>query len=155
MRADASWRRMYPVQPPAKIEKVVSKGGCRCGTENIEMGRVKDEFWAQVKNGGIMMGGLWDLVVLVIDSKPDPEFFVEWMMFPVVVKDGDDEEEEDTWDGGGWRDGEAGWKHWRVVPAQGDAVAIHVDHSRVCYPEPAVPCGLLIAECDERMIAYE
>jgi hypothetical protein len=166
MREDASWRRMYPVQPPARIEKVVKTGGCQCVGETKKTGWVKEGFWAQEEKGGVIMGGLWDLLVHVIDSEPYGEFFVEWMMLPVVVKDGDDDEdefwegEEDelpviVWDGGGWRDGAARWKHWKVVPAQRNAITIHLDHSRECFPGAAVPCGLLIAECNKGIIAYE
>ena len=164
MREEATWRRMFPIQPQARIEKVVRKGGCRCVGNERRTGWVRGEFWDQEKENGVRMGGLWDLVMHVLDTEPLGEFFVEWMMFPVVIKVGDDEwddpeyegEIDPIWyDGRGWKDGAAGWKHTEIVPAQRNAITIHNDHSRECFPGSPVPCGLSIIGFAENMIVYE
>ncbi|KAL2066595.1 hypothetical protein VTL71DRAFT_2666 [Oculimacula yallundae] len=174
LREDASWRKMFPVQPPAMVEGVKKCGGCQCaGNEWINMS-VKEEYWNQEKEGGLRMGGLWDLLVHILEGEPqrDREFFVEWMMFPVMVPMDDDDEAyiEPEWtdDEAGereeneetlatitgleWRSGEAVRKNWMIVPAKKNAIVFHNDHSRECYPSSPAPSIMKITAVNEDVL---
>jgi hypothetical protein len=73
LRPEASWRRMSPTQPPAKIGTVASVGGCGAFFTNVE-GVIRDSF----QERSATMGLLWDLVMHLIDSGPYST--VQWHM---------------------------------------------------------------------------
>lgn len=81
LRPNASWRTMYPVQPPAKIEQVILDGYCctdRCIVEETTINPALQYSQAS----GTLMGLLYDVVIQLLDSQSVPSFFVQWHMVP-------------------------------------------------------------------------
>jgi hypothetical protein len=85
LRADASWRHMFPVQPPTKLEVIKINThekaiGSRFRAFDARIGSQYD----QLQSEGLRMGLLYDLVTQLDAMHPDPTFFVHWQMFPLV-----------------------------------------------------------------------
>jgi F-box domain len=145
MRPEASWRRMFPVQPPAKIEHVTLRGGCYCSGEERTEGAIRDEFQT-LQGNGATMGFIWDVTVHLMDSVPEGTFYVQWHMFPQVDKEGIETDVE--------RDVvEVSDGVLKVVLEKG--ITLQIGQSFSCYPKAPVPCELTVADCDPRIIEYE
>ncbi|VUC29138.1 unnamed protein product [Clonostachys rosea] len=84
LRPDASWRRMFPVQPPAKLDeiKIFSYDWCLYQASRRARTRLGREL-QPMQETGIRMGLLYDLIVHFNSLHPDPEFYVHWEMFPL------------------------------------------------------------------------
>jgi len=82
LRADASWRRMYPVQPPARIDSVVANGWCCTLEEDVTLGEISARF-EHLQEGGARMGLIYDILVQLPDNHDDSGVFIEWHMFPM------------------------------------------------------------------------
>jgi len=80
LRVDASWRRMYPVQPPTKIDLLL-EGSCSCNLIYEREGMISDEF-AFVQEFGASMGLIYDIVVYLLDEAIDSAFSIQWHIFP-------------------------------------------------------------------------
>ncbi|KAL3423895.1 f-box domain protein [Phlyctema vagabunda] len=84
VRPEASWRRMFPVQPPAKIDHIEEATDCGCGAI-IEKGPLASDL--QYLHGvGAPMGLIMDIIVQDIDDW-DGYFHIEWHMFATLNKD--------------------------------------------------------------------
>ncbi|KAG4440604.1 hypothetical protein IFR05_003921 [Cadophora sp. M221] len=87
MRADASWRRMYPMQPARPVGRLEMWGGCQCGGSAMEVWGVREKFLGRQSGqeregggsggGGARMGFLYDLIVWISDEWPAVEFWVD------------------------------------------------------------------------------
>lgn len=99
LRRDASWRRMFPVQPPAKLNtiKVISYDTCIHSSGSGFRARIGGQH-QHLQDPGIKMGLLFDLMAQLDSLHPDSSFFVHWQMFP--LGDGTDEwqQHDDQWD---------------------------------------------------------
>ncbi|VUC20485.1 unnamed protein product [Clonostachys rosea] len=106
---DASWRRMFPVQPPAKLETITINRYDSCVRSACETlpTRIGSKH-QHLQEPGIKMGLLFDLLVRMDMMHPHTAFFVHWQMFS--LENGTDvwNEEYDEEDGewgllGYWR----------------------------------------------------
>ena len=84
LRPEASWRKMYPVQPPAKIVGVKTAGSCGCAWERGEA-KLGDPFH-QLQENGATMGLIYDVLIYLVEGvgRQGGGFFVEWHMFPLI-----------------------------------------------------------------------
>jgi hypothetical protein len=86
LRTDASWRRMFPVQPPVKIDAVVWSGEMCCYEGNTEQhGSVS----AESQKAGATMGLIWDTIFGFHDLMEYSwvsTFFVDWGCFRRVFE---------------------------------------------------------------------
>lgn len=79
LRSDASWRSMYPVQPPARVEKVILDGWCCTGRFIIELAKINPEL-QESQAPGALMGLIYDVVINLLDTEYCTSFFVQWHM---------------------------------------------------------------------------
>ena len=92
LREDASWRSMFPVQPPAPIGKVIRGENCD-GYILLEHAVISSQFESsQVR--GAPMGLIYDVLTQELVDNPAGSIFVEWHMFP--FSQGDDIEGEES-----------------------------------------------------------
>jgi len=139
---EASWRRMFPVQPPpAQIEGIYVEGGCSCFYQ-LKKGVIRDHF-QHLQERGVTMGFLWDVAIHVLNdqSQSDPAFFFYWHMFPFLP---------DVELGGG--------EYERWVDDFGprrNAVTITVDLSSECYPRANAPYTLNVGYFDPEIIDWD
>lgn len=84
LRPDASWRLMYPVQPPAKLDMINIYSYDSCVICRFPRVRAKlgDEY-EKLQGTGMRMDLLFDLVTLLDSNHEFPAFFVHWQMFPL------------------------------------------------------------------------
>lgn len=61
LREDASWRRMFPVQLPARIERITRIADCYCGQFDSQ-GVIRPEF-ENLQVSGARMGFIYDILV--------------------------------------------------------------------------------------------
>ncbi|KAK2804698.1 hypothetical protein FQN50_006538 [Emmonsiellopsis sp. PD_5] len=91
LRPTASWRRMFPVQPPARIDVIKRRGYCCLYRMVRRDARIRDEFeylqGGDGGGGGARMGLIYDLLVDGLERWADGRFFVRWHMF--VARDGE------------------------------------------------------------------
>ena len=74
MREDASWRKMFPVQPPAPISMVLRGGGCTDdGMGTIQHGHITPAF-AHLHTPGARMGLIYDILIDEIEGTPNALF---------------------------------------------------------------------------------
>jgi hypothetical protein len=101
LRLDASWRRMYPIQPPAKIRELVvySYDVCIYDLE-INTNRLENELDGSQPNG-VTMGFLFDLIRHLVDMQPHGSFWIRWHMFPILEEVDDDQVQSDQDSPGG------------------------------------------------------
>ncbi|CAH0058219.1 unnamed protein product [Clonostachys solani] len=101
LRPDASWRRMFPVQPPAKLEEVriFSHDWCLYRAGRRTRARLGRDL-QPIQEPGIRMGLLYDLVVHFNSLHPDPEFYIHWEMFPLQPGKEEWQEELSPYDDG-------------------------------------------------------
>jgi hypothetical protein len=137
LQPEASWRRMFPVQPPARIEEVViNLPGCGCGRWDIKkIGVISDEF-QHLQEKGASMGLIWDISVQLLDDNPVGSFFVQWHMFSALPEHENDSS-RDVEDGNGKLQ-----------------VTVHTVHTWHCMRAEFVPCGLKVIDCDPDIINY-
>jgi len=77
LRPEASWRRMFPVQPPARITSLkLSSSTCQKGTYHC-FGEIDDE----KQKIGATMGLIYDVVVEALDNNTDSSFDICWYMY--------------------------------------------------------------------------
>jgi hypothetical protein len=93
LREDASWRKMYAVQPPAPIGKVVKGGGCDA-YEYIDHGVIEPPF-QHLQDKGARMGLIYDIVLQELVGTPEANAHIEWHMFPFSRANGFENDEED------------------------------------------------------------
>lgn len=85
VRPEASWRKMFPMQPAPRIERVSMSGGCYCGGKTNEECVVAEGFEGRQDGSvegeggkGARMGLVWDVLVWIFDEWPEVSFFLEW-----------------------------------------------------------------------------
>lgn len=82
LRSEASWRRMFPVQPAVGIGMLRFAGGCQCGGLDHEDAVLAEgllrERMGEAQGGAANMGLWWDVVVYVAEEWPTLRFFVDW-----------------------------------------------------------------------------
>ncbi|PVH77145.1 hypothetical protein DL98DRAFT_517475 [Cadophora sp. DSE1049] len=169
LREEASWRKMYPIQPARMVGKVEARGGCGCGTMEIEVWGVKAKFMGRATgleggeaasgNGGTTMGFLYDLIVWIADEWPEVEF---WVDLGVPWSDsssdgssehsvnGDEQFEDDavTGSGGGAKEEEG---YDTEGPETGPFRTL-IMHSQSCYTtrgKKFAPSGLMVHGFEE------
>ncbi|KAK2803751.1 hypothetical protein FQN51_002980 [Onygenales sp. PD_10] len=86
LRPTASWRRMFPVQPPARVDVIKRRGYCCLYRMVRRDAKVRDEF-EDLQGGGARMGLVYDLLMYGLEKWADGRFFVRWHMFP--ARDGE------------------------------------------------------------------
>ena len=86
LRPEASWRRMFPVQPPAKLDDIFIFGYSSCihREEPVIRARLGEQYQI-LQDEGLRMGLLFDLLMKMESLNVDPTFFVHWEMFPLVT----------------------------------------------------------------------
>jgi len=87
LRPEASWRKMYPIQPARMIGKIDAEGGCGCGSMEREVWGVKEKLMgkatnleggeARSGNGATTMGFLYDLIIWIVDEWPEVEYWID------------------------------------------------------------------------------
>jgi hypothetical protein len=84
LQTDASWRHMYPVQPPAKLGslEVRSQDTCLQMDFGPYYGRLA-EAYQHIQKPGLTMGSLFDILICLHNLHAWPSFFVHWRMFPL------------------------------------------------------------------------
>ena len=83
LRPEASWRRMFPVQPPARLEGIIILDTGCCFPANHSPFRARLGRQHQpLQEPGIRMGMLFDLVAHISEFNPQSSFYVHWQMFP-------------------------------------------------------------------------
>jgi hypothetical protein len=84
LQASASWRDMYPVQPPAKLEslEILSQDSCVYTDFGPYYGRLA-ETYQNIQDPGLTMGSLFDILICLHNLHAGPSFFVHWRMFPL------------------------------------------------------------------------
>jgi hypothetical protein len=93
LRPDASWRRMFPVQPPAKLEqiRIYTHDYCLYKTGSPVPAKFGNEVEV-LQEHGLRMDLLYDLVVHLWGLHPSPQMYIHWEMFPLL---GGEEEWQD------------------------------------------------------------
>jgi len=143
LRQEASWRRMFPVQPPARIERTIHTSGCGCERYYVEKGVIADEFQYLQENGA-SMGLIWDICVDGLIG-PHACLFVQWHTFPALPEYENVENELfiDVEDSHGILQ----------VAGPGDKITIHIQHIHPCMGDKIRDSGLEIIECHPEMIS--
>ena len=109
LHRDASWRKMFPVQPPAKITYLQEEVPCCTNRIWEHVGILSAEF-ERLQESGIRMGLLYDLVAHMVDGVECGVFLIDWKMFrPIHSKDGEPVLEGSQGDMGEVDDGEEAW----------------------------------------------
>ncbi|PVH69039.1 hypothetical protein DL98DRAFT_522394 [Cadophora sp. DSE1049] len=160
LREDASWRKMFPMQPARRVGEIEMWGGCQCGGFQKEIWGVKgvymlremgiEEGCVMRRDEGTTMGFLFDLVVWIRDEWPWVTFCVD---LGVPYSDPDSEDgDEDVGD-------EAEQAVEDVLPfgseetdrneegVEDGGFRIVIGHSQECYSgrgDVVTPCGLMI-----------
>jgi hypothetical protein len=80
LREDASWQRMFPIQPPAKIDKLLFQWSCGCagGSKSV----VLLDKAQREQEPGAKMGFVFDVLVAMLDAYSGEYFFVLWDVSP-------------------------------------------------------------------------
>ena len=117
-RKEASWRRMYPVQPPATTLKVVKRTYYMRGHHYV---RGSVDF-----PEGVKMGVLYDLVQENI-WKPITCFAMEWHMFPVAEDARRDDDGKSDEESNGNVDSDVGKSH-----SDRKCITLHISHTVQC-----------------------
>ncbi|KFA55633.1 hypothetical protein S40293_10282 [Stachybotrys chartarum IBT 40293] len=142
---DASWRRMFPVQPPAKLKYIVAIDYDACVNCSFlgckaRLGRRLQHF----QEDGLRTGILWDVVVRLHLLHPRPKTFVLWEMFrldppadPEEEKKQQMEEEGENYIDDGWsycqsKHGNAGNALFNKNRALRHCISIFHAHESLC-----------------------
>jgi hypothetical protein len=83
LRPEASWRRMFPIQPPARIAEIDL--GSLCCTNNIH--HSVGELPSGDQQDGARMGLIFDMVVSGLDTNANSSFRIQWHMFKTSAKE--------------------------------------------------------------------
>lgn len=84
LRPEASWRRMLPVQPPARIDRISWIGNCGC-SEYFNKGGISSQY-EYLQADGARMGLIYDILVHYVEDWSG-YFFIQWHMFPALPSD--------------------------------------------------------------------
>lgn len=127
LREEASWRKMFPIQPPAPITGLVDNSTCGCWTDDGE-GVVKQGL--QDMSTGARVGLLYDIVVELIDSGASGGMYIHYNQ---SSKPGALEGEEE---GGTLPNGRMLrlYEHGKSIEGKGE-IEILVINYRECYEE--------------------
>jgi hypothetical protein len=129
LRPEASWRRMFPVQPPAKIEEFHENSGCCDRTYNY--GVIASSF-QNLQSSGASMGLIYDICVHLLEGTEGMECSVQWHMFPHVSRLN---------------------KEANLNPK--NKITIHTGYFYACYSSRMeVSTGLKVGDCDPDLIDY-
>ena len=139
---EASWRRMFPVQPPpARIEEIYTEGGCSC-FYRIAKGVIREHF-QHLQEPSVTMGFLWDVGIHVLEEKWEPKTLgLHWHMFPFIPT------EEALKD--------VHFSRWieELGPVR-NVITMDVRWSNDCYPSGARPSGLSVGYFDPDIIKWD
>lgn len=123
----ASWRKMYPVQPPAKLDEIILNKYCCCDYWNESLVVAPSHQGEQ--EAGARMGLIFDSLVAVIDAYDYQHFFIIWGMFPVINADGQDADDSHEW----LKDiKEYGKENFGI----GNYITIYEQHLEECFGKP-------------------
>jgi hypothetical protein len=86
LRPEASWRRMFPIQPPTRISALNMSSAC-CTNQCFSHGGKLNSKSSHLQEKGARMGLLFDLVIECLDSWAQSSFFVQWHMFKVLGRE--------------------------------------------------------------------
>lgn len=141
LRSDASWRRMFPVQPPAKVGQIDDSYSCGCFSEEFTALLVEE-----AQDGGIKMGMLYDVVISLFDEDAfSGGVSLKWCMFP--CEPGDIEHTVATERHSG-----------RVIVEEEtlqNKILIHSSWDRNCYAKrSSAPSGLEVGDFDKRLLTW-
>ena len=78
LREDASWRRMFPVQPAAKIDTVDRYTDC---SPPFGIQHTMDEDFCHMQTNGATMGLIYDIIVDRCIGDEWSHFFIQWHGF--------------------------------------------------------------------------
>jgi hypothetical protein len=144
LRPNASWRRMFPTQPPTKLDGILIHEYWDCpGIARKIPGKLNPKYEDGTQGDGIRMGPLYDIAIHEMDRcySPASEYWLitpmlRWNMFPNMFprekpeKKGSDEQPDD---------GELGLKN---------TVTLEMDNRVFCHQDDLVrlpePSGLAI-----------
>jgi hypothetical protein len=74
LRKDASWRKMFPVQPPASIDKVVQGEECD-GYYLLQHGVITSQFQS-IQAQGARMGLIYDILIRELVDNPAASIYM-------------------------------------------------------------------------------
>jgi len=146
LRREASWRRMYPVQPPARIESSLKIGEC-CLQEFYETPVEVKGHQRELQQEGAQMGLLYDVIVHLLNARKESLFRIRWLMFPISSREdlglfryADDEKSEGEIRGG---------------LKQANKISIHNYYQKRCGNRDNWDgCGLNPVEFGEDIVQY-
>jgi hypothetical protein len=124
---DASWRKMYPVQPPAKIDEIVLNASCGCDSVDDSLIIAKNHQHEQ--EDGAKMGLLFDALVAILDAYDYTGFFIIWGMFPVLKANGQTDD-----DGHKWLTDRK--QHGKEHTGLGNFITMYETHNEECFAIP-------------------
>lgn len=87
LREDASWRKMFPIQPPARIHKTVQGNGVWFFKSAI-FGTFSSNY-ESINDPGARMGFIYDYFVQLLADYHQIEVGIHWRMFPGGDQDED------------------------------------------------------------------
>jgi hypothetical protein len=123
---EASWRSMYPVQPPAKVNsfQFCYEDGCvykDYGPFYCQIGQA----YQHIQQRGLTMGSLFDLVVYLDSLHSVSCFYVHWRMFPL--------QEDTRAEANNWRDFR---KLFRPSTEAAHSLTLYHMHASLCDQRP-------------------
>lgn len=79
MGKDASWRKMYPVQPPAVLHDISVDLQCGCEDHPVmQYGEMKWPYYKYFHMQGPKLGYIWDLLAVVVNSGSEVYINMHW-----------------------------------------------------------------------------
>jgi hypothetical protein len=84
LRPEASWRKMYPVQPPSKLTsvRIYPYDGCIPSRYSTMVATLGSEH-KHIQDGGLTMATLWDLLAYMDTLQPLVTIFLHYRMLPL------------------------------------------------------------------------
>jgi len=133
LREDASWRKMFPVQPPAKIDELMIEWCCGCARSTES--RVIANKYQHEQEAGAKMGLVFDVLVAMMDAsgyRGGDGFFIMWGMFPPppVRTDGPYNYYRS------FLSMKSVMDYWNGNTHAGNYITIYENHSVECYGNP-------------------
>lgn len=150
MSESASWRLMFPIQPPARIDRIKWRLTCCTTPTYLEETHIITKDFQHLQTDGASMGLIYDIVVDGLDSKPVSSFFIQWHIFvpnPVGDTTDDWESYEDI-----CSKSELVARRWAIQSE--NKITIHNFHDGKCMYMNVYPSDLQIVELDCRMLEY-
>jgi hypothetical protein len=147
LRVDASWRKMYPVRPPAKIDFVVTSGWCCTYFVDVSRGVITTEF-EHLQERGARMGLIYDILVNLLDNYSNSDVFILWHMFP---KHSEEESRRNE-----LSPTEAEWSGLDAEMNLANKITLYQSHFLPCAfaGDQIVTSGLKVADCDPELIKW-